>query len=104
MVLFTSLNVGYPRVASIDDMFLDSLVGGEQVEDPVQELVSIEDVMDGGSHDVVDGVLAAEHNNGVDVKMLKEGISYVLAAYEGSYFPGLVTKLKKTSVEVSCLS
>ena len=58
----------------------------------------------GGSHDVVDWVLAADHNNGVDVKMLKEGISYVLAAYEGSYFPGLVTKLKKTSVEVSCLS
>ena len=58
----------------------------------------------GGSHDVVDWVLAADHNNGVDVKMLKEGILYVLAAYEGSYFPGLVTKLKKTSVEVSCMS
>ena len=36
--------------------------------------------------------------------MLKEGVSYVLAAYEGSHFPGLVKKLKKTSVEVSCMS
>lgn len=95
------------KSASIDEMFIDSLVGGEQVEDTVPELISTEDedVMEGGSHDVVNGVLAAEHiDDGVDVKMLREGVSYVLASYEGSHFPGLVTKLKKSAVEVSCMS
>ena len=44
------------------------------------------------------------NNNCADLTMLEEGVSYVLALYEGSYFPGLVTKLKKTSVEISCMS
>ena len=39
----------------------------------------------------------------VDVRKLKEGVSYVIVKYEGSYFPGIVTKLGKTAVTVSCL-
>ena len=39
----------------------------------------------------------------VNPRMLEEGSSYVIVEYEGSYFPGLVTRIMKTSVEVRCM-
>lgn len=40
----------------------------------------------------------------VDCKELQEMCSYVIVNYEGSYFPGLVTKIKKTSIMVSTMT
>lgn len=34
---------------------------------------------------------------------LKEGVTYVIVLYESSYFPGLVKKVFKTGVTVSCM-
>ena len=44
------------------------------------------------------------NNNLVNLSRLEEGVTYVLAMYEGSCFPGLVSKLNKKSVEVSCMA
>ena len=44
------------------------------------------------------------NNNLVNLSRLEEGVTYVLDMYEGSCFPGLVSKLNKKSVEVSCMA
>ena len=40
---------------------------------------------------------------GVGLKDLKEGVSYVIVKYEGSYFPGIVKNIGKSTITVSCL-
>ena len=40
----------------------------------------------------------------VKVEDLKDGATFVIVFYEGSYFPGRVMKVKKTGVEVSCMT
>ena len=49
------------------------------------------------------GVVESNNNHHLDKSKLEEGVTHFLALYEGSCFPGLVLKLKKKTVEVSCM-
>ena len=40
----------------------------------------------------------------VNVEDLREGITHVIVIYEGSYFPGVIVKLEKREIIVSCMT
>jgi hypothetical protein len=44
------------------------------------------------------------YDNFQDSKEFKEGVTYVIVKYEGSYFPGIVAKVGKASVTVNCMT
>ena len=101
------------KPASVDDLFLESLHVENEIMDERQDVAAEENdeeelFMSEEGEDILPNRAGSFHsesnNNCADLTMLEEGVSYVLALYEGSYFPGLVTKLKKTSVEISCMS
>ena len=39
----------------------------------------------------------------LDINKLEESVSFVIVRYEGSFFPSLVLRLKKKTIEVKCL-
>ena len=99
---------------SVDVLFLGALASVDEnfEEEPgtSENQLRIEDVGEGvesvkENKDKEIAVHGTEpDNNAVNLSRLEEDVTYVLAMYEGSCFPGLVFKLNKKSVEVSCMS
>ena len=94
------------KTASVDDMFLESLSGLEpNTSDALVGVLITDDESGNEDEDVEESVAVVEtnFNHPLDASKLEEGVTHVLAMYEGSCFPGLVMKLKKRTVEVSCM-
>lgn len=100
---------------SVDDLFLEALASDENLEEAPEtsgNQVRSEDateIMESvGMNEECDEETAVHvteaNNNLVNLSKLEECVTYVLAMYEGSCFPGLVSKLNKKSVEVSCMA
>ena len=99
------------KAPSVDVMFLETLSGLEQdTSGDIEEHGAIGEVLitddeseyKDGIEDTL-GVVESNNNHHFDARKLEEGVTHVLAMYEGSCFPGLVVKLKKKTVEVSCM-
>lgn len=106
------------KKTSVDDLFLETLASLDETleEEPgtsEHQLVGdtteiVESGQENDDEEDIDSETAVHvsdpNNNVVNLSKLEEGVSYVLAMYEGSCFPGLVLNMKKKSVEVSCMS
>ena len=86
-------------------MFLERLARpGSSLDDAFENIITADENSENefGAMEAT-GVEIEFNNNKVDTRMLEEGVTHVLTQYEGSYFPGLVIKLKKKTIEVSCM-
>lgn len=50
-----------------------------------------------------DGVSVANKEDDNEKEEIRENVTYIIVNCEGSYFPGLITKVKKQSYQVSCM-
>ena len=73
----------------------------ESVQDDDDDDNNVDDQDDDGED--AGGDDDGEDAGGDDDHEIRENVTYVIVNYEGTYFPGLVTKVKKASYEVSCL-
>lgn len=90
---------------TVDEMFLERLARpGSSLDDAFENIITADENSENefGAMEAT-GVEIEFNNNKVDTRMLEEGVTHVLTQYEGSYFPGLVIKLKKKTIEVSCM-
>ena len=74
----------------------------EFLRDVTEVVESVDENEDNDEETAVHGT--EPNNNVVNLSRLEEGVTFVLAMYGGSCFPGLVSKLNKKSVEVSSMS
>ena len=72
------------------------------LRDVTEVVESVDENEDNDEETAVHGT--EPNNNVVNLSRLEEGVTFVLAMYGGSCFPGLVSKLNKKSVEVSSMS
>ena len=71
-------------------------------EDIVEDVVVSEEEID-SDEDKVSETMDQSNAQIVDLSNVEENETFVLVNYEGSVFPGLVIKLKKSKVQVKCL-